>query len=239
MPFMNVLSKPIKETDRIGAGSAARDGLLAAISRLQPDEACAELASTLEGLSKTEADARLKKIGPNIVARERKATILEELWGRARNPLNALLLTLAATSYFLGDVRAAVVIAVMVILAITTAFIQEHRSNEAAARLRAMVHTTASVRRKPSRSEDPFSEIPIERLVPGDVVRLSAGDMIPGDLRLLEAKDIFSSISLLLPASPCPRKGMPRHAMAAQRMSSPCQTSASWARTSYRAMGPG
>jgi len=194
---MNVLSKPIKETDRIGAGSAARDGLLAAISRLQPDEACAKLASTLEGLSETEANARLKKFGPNIVARERKATILEELWGRARNPLNALLLTLAITSYFLGDVRAAVVIAVMVVLAMTTAFVQEHRSNEAAAQLRAMVHTTASVRRIPSRSEDPFSEIPMERLVPGDVVRLSAGDMIPGDLRLLEAKDLFINQSAL------------------------------------------
>ena len=111
--------------------------------------------------------------------------------------MNALLLTLATTSYFLGDVRAAVVIAVMVILAITTAFVQEHRSNEAAAQLRAMVHTTASVRRIPSRSEDPFSEIPMERLVPGDVVRLSAGDMIPGDLRLLEAKDLFINQSAL------------------------------------------
>ncbi len=194
---MNVFSKPIKETNRIGAESAAHDGLLATISRLQPNEACAKLVSTLEGLSQTEADARLKKFGPNIVARERKATVLEELWSRARNPLNALLLTLATTSYFLGDVRAAIVIAVMVILAITTAFVQEHRSNEAAAQLRAMVHTTASVRRNPSRSEDPFSEIPIERLVPGDVVRLSAGDMIPGDLRLLEAKDLFINQSAL------------------------------------------
>ena len=194
---MNVLSKPIKNSDGTNLESVDRDGLLATISRLQPDEVCATLASTLEGLSETEADARLKKIGPNIVARERNATIVEELWGRARNPLNALLLTLAATSYFLGDVRAAVVIAVMVILAITTAFIQEHRSNEAAAKLRAMVHTTASVRRTPSRSEDPFSEIPIERLVPGDVVRLSAGDMIPGDLRLLEAKDLFINQSAL------------------------------------------
>jgi Mg2+-importing ATPase len=66
--------------------------------------------------------------------------------------LNALLLSLATVSYFLGDVRAAVVIATMVVLAITTAFIQEHRSNEAAARLRAMVHTTASVGRLPSPS---------------------------------------------------------------------------------------
>jgi P-type Mg2+ transporter len=98
---------------------------------------------------------------------------------------------LATVSYFLGDVRAAVVIAAMVVLAIATAFIQEHRSNEAAAKLRAMVRTTASVRRTPCQSDDPFTEIPIEQLVRGDVVRLSAGDMIPADLRLLEAKDLF------------------------------------------------
>jgi Mg2+-importing ATPase len=209
-PFMNAFTKSIGQSHRTGAESAAHDGLLAAISRLQPDQACTKLASTVEGLSATEADARLKEFGPNVVARERKATILEELWGRARNPLNALLLTLATTSYFLGDVRAAAVIAVMVILAITTAFVQEHRSNEAAAQLRAMVHTTASVRRTPCRSEDPFTEIPMEQLVPGDVVRLSAGDMIPADLRLLEAKDLFINQSALTGES------MPaeRHALA-------------------------
>src|SRR5215468_10841874 len=85
----------------------------------------------------------------------------------------------------------------MVVLAITTAFIQEHRSNEAAARLRAMVHTTASVRRVPALSDDPFVEVPIDCLVPGDVVRLSAGDMIPADLRLLDAKDLFVNQSAL------------------------------------------
>ena len=148
-----------------------------------------------------------------------------------------MLLTLATLSYFLGDVRAAVVIAAMVILAITTAFIQEHRSNEAAAKLRAMVHTTASVRRNPNRSEDPFSEIPMDRLVPGDVVRLSAGDMIPGDLRLLEAKDLFINQSALTGES------MPaeKHAQASDwpaTMPSTCQTSASWARTSYPATPP-
>jgi P-type Mg2+ transporter len=119
------------------------------------------------------------------------------LWGRAKNPLNALLLSLATVSYFLGDIRAAIVIAIMVILAIITAFIQEHRSNDAAAKLRAMVKTTASVRRRGAAlalGEDQshgFSEIPIEQLVPGDTVRLSAGDMIPADLRLLSAKDLF------------------------------------------------
>ncbi len=134
--------------------------ILRQVSRLQPGEACTRTGSSLEGLSQTESDARLKKFGLNLVAREGKATILQELWGRARNPLNALLLTLATVSYFLGDVRAAVVIVFMVVLAITTAFIQEHQSNEAAARLRAMVHTTASVRRTPCDADNPFSEIP-------------------------------------------------------------------------------
>ena len=152
---------------------------------------------SLEGLSVAEADARLAKFGPNLVAREGKAGILRELWGRARNPLNALLLTLAAVSYFSGDARAAVVITSMVVLSITTAFIQEHKSNEAAAKLRAMVHTTATVRRTPCDADNPFSEIPIEKLVPGDVVRLSAGDIIPAELRLLEAKDLFINQSTL------------------------------------------
>ena len=194
---MNFFSRPTRETARVEADSAAHDGFLAGISRLQPQEVCAKLEAAPEGLSGDEAAARLKKFGPNLVARERKATIPEELWSRARNPLNALLLTLATVSYFLGDVRAAVVIAAMVVLAIMTAFIQEHRSNEAAAKLRAMVHTTASVRRSPCQSDDPFTEIPMYGLVPGDVVRLSAGDMIPADLRLLEAKDLFINQSAL------------------------------------------
>ena len=196
---MNFFLKPTKRTYRLvdEEGEGARGGMLAAISRLQPHEACAKMGSTPDGLIDAEATARIKKFGPNLVARERKPTIPEEIWNRARNPLNALLLTLAGVSYFLGDARAAIVIAMMVVLAITTAFIQEHRSNEAAAQLRAMVHTTASVRRRPGGPDDPFSEIPIDHLVPGDVVRLSAGDMIPADLRLLEAKDLFVNQAVL------------------------------------------
>ncbi len=158
---------------------------------LDPDAVCARLETSTLGLTLEEAGRRLLQYGLNRVTRERKATIFEELWTRTRNPLNALLLTLAVVSYFLGDMRAAIVIGAMVILAITTAFVQEHRSNEAAARLRAMVHTTASVCRRPQNSDEAFAEIPIEQLVPGDVIRLSAGDMIPADLRLIEAKDLF------------------------------------------------
>ena len=74
---------------------------------------------------------------------------------------------------------------------------QEHRSNEAAARLRAMVKTMASVRRTGAGSPADFVDVPIETLVPGDIVRLSAGDMIPADLRLIEAKDLFVNQSAL------------------------------------------
>lgn len=91
----------------------------------------------------------------------------------------------------------------MVILSILTAFIQEHRSNKAAAKLRALVKTTASVKRhglsvtaRPSKVEG-FVEIPMEEIVPGDLVTLSAGDMIPADLRLLSAKDLYVNQSTL------------------------------------------
>ncbi len=197
--FINFRSKPMDEPRLSGTEqhARARDGYLAEVSRLQPGEACSKAGTSLEGLSQMEADARLEKFGLNLIASETKVPILRELWSRARNPLNALLLSLATVSYFSGDVRAAVVITSMVVLAITTAFIQEHKSNEAAAKLRAMVHTTASVRRTPCDADNPCSEIPIEQLVPGDIVRLSAGDIIPAELRLLEAKDLFINQSTL------------------------------------------
>jgi Mg2+-importing ATPase len=170
---------------------------LLTLGRLEIEPLCKRLISSPRGLTAEDARQRLERYGPNLVARESKPTILQEIWGRARNPLNALLLTLAVVSYFLGDVRAALVIAIMVVLAIGTAFIQEHRSNEAAARLRAMVKTTVSVKRRPAAGDGDFVELPIEQLVPGDIVKLSAGDMIPADLRLLDAKDLFINQSAL------------------------------------------
>src|SRR6516225_5042736 len=170
---------------------------LFAVSKLPAVPACEMLRSDILGLATAEAARRLDSYGHNLVSRVRKPTIIEEIWSRAKNPLNALLLTLAAASYVIGDLRAAAVIVLMVFLSVATAFIQEHRSNQAAAQLRAMVRTTASVRRADAGGHEDFIEIPIETLVPGDVVRLCAGDMIPADLRLLEAKDLFVNQSAL------------------------------------------
>jgi Mg2+-importing ATPase len=111
---------------------------LSAVSRLAPEPACQRLGSNGVGLVLDEVARRLKSLGPNLVTREHKPTFLQEIWRRAKNPLNALLLTLATLSYFLGDLRAALVIVIMVFLSVITAFVQEHPSNQAAARLRAM-----------------------------------------------------------------------------------------------------
>lgn len=164
---------------------------LAKFSAVTSDQVCAHLESSTKGLDAEEVNRRLGKFGLNVVTRELKPTVIAELWGRAKNPLNALLVTLAGASLLLGDVRAAITIAVMIVLAIVTGFVQEHRSNNAAARLRAMVKTSASALRQTIEGGSTFVEVPLETLVPGDVVRVSAGDIIPGDLRLLEAKDLF------------------------------------------------
>jgi P-type Mg2+ transporter len=180
----------------------------------EPEELLKQLGTTHEGLDTQTAAQRLSTFGPNLVARERQQNFVQELAGRAKNPLNFLLLSLASVSYFFGDTRAAVVIAVMVVLSVSLAFLQEHRSNNAAAKLRAMVRTTATVLRQQAGSAagELALEIPIEELVPGDVVRLSAGDMIPADLRVLAAKDLFlNEASLTGEAMPVEKSVAPLH----------------------------
>jgi Mg2+-importing ATPase len=106
---------------------------------------------------------------------------------------------LALLSWLLSDVRSAIVIAIMVVLSVGLSFVQEHRSNSAAAKLANMVRIRASVRRRGATDADEggFSSIPLDEVVPGDVVRLTAGDMVPADLRLLTAKDLFVNQSAL------------------------------------------
>lgn len=183
---------------------------------LAGEDACAAVQSSPRGLTLAEARSRLETYGPNTVSRENRWRPGHELWVRARNPLNALLVTLSAVSYFLGDIRAATIVLVMIVLSVATSFIQEHRSNRAAARLRAMVKTTTSVRRIGSTSNGgPYTEIPIETLVPGDVVAVSAGDMIPADLRLIETKTLFVNQSALTgEAMPAEKFATPFHGAA-------------------------
>ena len=179
------------------AGSAASGTTLGEVARCSPQEALQRLGSSTNGLTTGETEARLRSMGPNEVAHETHHTILGEIISRSLNPLNLLLLTLAAASYLIGDERVAFVIAVMVLLSVSLGFLQEHRSTKAADALRRMVQTNATVRRQDGGTAEGHSDVPIGQIVPGDIVLLSAGDLIPADVRLISARDLFINQSTL------------------------------------------
>ena len=192
-----ILARGGRQAAKAPEGSAASGKTLGEIACLSPDAALQRLSSTADGLTPDQVEERLRSAGLNQVAHQARHTIFGELIGRSINPLNLLLLSLATASYFLGDQRAAIVIAVMVVLSISLSFIQEHRSNNAADKLQRMVSINATVRRQTGAETHDHIDVPIEQLVPGDIVLLSAGDMIPADLRLITAKDLFLNQSTL------------------------------------------
>ncbi len=138
------------------------------------------------GLTQNEAENRARKTGPNEVAQERQQSWFGRLLKIIRNPLVILLSILSALSYSTGDARAGTVMAAMVLLSVALRFMQESRADAAAAKLKAMIHVTATIMR-----DGAAREIPLRDLVPGDIINLSAGDMIPGDVRVLSSKDLF------------------------------------------------
>jgi Mg2+-importing ATPase len=144
------------------------------------------LGTSPAGLAEAEAAARLEQYGPNEVGREKHEGWPQRLYIAARNPLVILLTILATLSFATGDFRAGVVMLLMVVLGVSLRFVQETKANTAAAKLKAMISVTATVVR-----DGQPKEIPLQHLVPGDIVKLSAGDMVPGDVRLLSAKDLF------------------------------------------------
>jgi P-type Mg2+ transporter len=147
-----------------------------------------DLRTSLSGLTESEAEERARTTGPNEVAQERKQGWLVRLLKIIRNPLVILLTALSVISFLTGDPRAGSVMAGMVALSVGLRFWQEARADSAAQKLKAMIHVTAAVVR-----DGKAREIPLRELVPGDIVKLAAGDMIPGDVRLLSSKDLFVS----------------------------------------------
>lgn len=181
------------------------------ISQLEPDQAIQTLNSHKDGLSESEVREIRSRIGLNEVAHEKAMTWQTHLWLCFRNPFNILLSILAILSYVTdGDLQGTAIICAMVIISVAMRFIQERRSDKAAETLKAMVSNTATVLRQNDVShlsnENQIKEgthlsclsqnrieLPIKELVLGDIVLLSAGDMIPADLRVLTAKDLFVS----------------------------------------------
>ncbi len=183
--------------------------MLGETARIDPDGALLKMNSRPEGLSNLEAAERQEQFGKNVVAREERRSAAGHILRLLINPLNIMLLVLAATNFlFLDDYESGSIVTAMIILSVSLCFIQEYRSNNAAEKLRKMVSNTASVLRW-TQEEVPEGatgrdarrsqrlEIPVEDLVPGDVNWLSAGDIIPADVRILSARDLFINQSIL------------------------------------------
>jgi P-type Mg2+ transporter len=155
-------------------------------ARAPIESVLSELGTRPGGLSVSEAEAGLKTFGFNEIAREKRRSVLMRLLDNIMNPLVILLSALGAVSFLTGDLRATAVIFVMVLLGLVLRFYQEMRADDAAEKLKAMVSTTASVVR-----DGKETEVSLKMLVPGDIIRLAAGDMVPADVRVLSAKDLF------------------------------------------------
>ncbi len=151
-----------------------------------------QLKTSERGLAEQEAKERLLEYGLNEPAKKKKRTILREILSRLVNPLVIVLLIIGGFSLFFGEKLSAVIVTVMAVMSVGLAFIQEHRAGKAAEKLQEMVRTTATVWRN-GRSK----EISIREIVPGDIVDLFAGDMIPADLRIVSCKDLFINQSSL------------------------------------------
>ena len=144
------------------------------------------MKSALSGLTEVDALKRLAEVGPNVVAASTRSGWLWRLFKAIRNPLVVLLMVLATVAFSSGDARAGSMIMVMIVLGVLLRFFQEARADAAAAQLTAMITVTATVMR-----DGKEQEILLKELVPGDIVNLSAGDMIPADVLLITVKDLF------------------------------------------------
>ncbi|MFX5832490.1 magnesium-translocating P-type ATPase [Acinetobacter baumannii] len=179
-------------------------------SRAQTNDLLKQFDTHLTGLTEEQAYTQQMTVGLNEVTHEKPLTWWQHLWYCYRNPFNILLSLLALIAFFTDDLTGSTIISVMVILSTLLRYWQEAKSNQAADALKAMVSNTATVLRHQVSAEDlelmherygidtknqtPHQfEIAIQYLVPGDVILLSAGDMIPADCRILSAKDLFVS----------------------------------------------
>ena len=187
---MRILPFPILPkrfgTSKVPFDSLRVSGKLVEAASRNADELLRDLETSAAGLSEEEAERRLEQYGPNTVAQERRQGRLILLGKALVNPLVVLLSLLAVVSLLTEDYSAAVVMTLMVVLGVVLRFVQEARADSAVAKLKAMISVTATVVR-----DGQGREVPLSHLVPGDLVKLSAGDMVPADVRLVSCKDLF------------------------------------------------
>ena len=166
----------------------------------------AMLDTNADGLTAAQVEEKLKTFGLNEVHHEKAPSWIKQLVQAFINPFIGILIIIAIISFIMdiwlatpgeADYKTVIMVCIMVMVSSLLRFSQEFRSNRAAEQLKSMVKTTATVLRKDGLRTSSKKEIDIKMLVPGDIVFLSAGDMIPADCRIIQSKDLFVSQAML------------------------------------------
>jgi Mg2+-importing ATPase len=161
-------------------------------SALPENELFSMLETTAQGLTSEQAAAHREQYGPNEITRLKKRSIIFQFLDHFRNLLIIILLIAAVISFFVGEITDGAIIVIIVSVSVFLDFYQEYRAEDAAELLRQKIITRASVYRDGKKQEMPISD-----LVPGDLIYLSAGDIVPADARVISARDFFLNQSVL------------------------------------------
>lgn len=145
-----------------------------------------------KGLSGAEALNRLKQYGYNEIIERNEKSVVSHFLGKFLNPLIITLIFVALISFFLGENVNSLIIILMAILSVVLSFIQEYNASKAAEKLRAMVKITARVYRNGK-----ITDLLLREIVPGDIVELVAGKMVPADVKIISANDLYINQSAL------------------------------------------
>src|ERR1700722_12834355 len=156
------------------------------------DRLLSRLPANTAGLDAAEVQSRFETFGPNDAATVKRSPLWLQFVSRFRNPLVIILLVASGLSAATGDVASFLIVVSIVTISMTIDFVQEVRAQNAVEALRRSVAVQATVRRNGA-----CLLVPIDRLVPGDIVELIAGDLVPADSRPLEKRDLFINQALL------------------------------------------
>jgi Mg2+-importing ATPase len=182
----NILPKFIPSALKQPGAKIQVSPLLVESSTSSVEPLLVRFGTSLLGLSGEQAAQLLEEHGPNVITGEHAHSWLKLLRNAVLNPLVILLSVIGIVAFLTQDYNTAIIISLMVVLGLVLRFVQEYRADIAAAKLRAMIHVTTTVLR-----DGAEQEIPISHVVPGDIIKLAAGDMIPADIRILSCKDLF------------------------------------------------
>ena len=166
--------------------------LLAELCTIPIQEALGKLKTTLQGLKAEEADKRLGKYGPNELSHLKRLGFWADMAHRMRSPLVVQLLLIAVVAGVIGELKSTAIVSAMIVLSVGLSYILDRRSSSTVESLGKRVQSRTFALREGAETEVRISEI-----VPGDIVILQAGSIVPADLRLIFAKDFFVSESTL------------------------------------------